>query len=57
MQYPTLSSAKAINFASTTPFSPYYDIVWSFDYAISCNSNTVARSLVNGLVSAVNVVV
>ena len=42
MQYPTLSSAKAINFASTTPFSPYYDIVWSFDYAISGNENTEA---------------
>jgi hypothetical protein len=42
MQYPTLSSAKAINFASTTPFSPYYDIVWSFDYAISGNQNTEA---------------
>jgi hypothetical protein len=42
MQYPTLSSAKAINFASKTPFSPYYDIVWSFDYAISGNQNTEA---------------
>jgi hypothetical protein len=42
MQYPTLSAAKAINFASKTPFSPYYDIVWSFDYAISGNSNTEA---------------
>jgi hypothetical protein len=42
MQYPTLSSAKAINFASKTSFSPYYDIVWSFDYAISGNQNTEA---------------
>lgn len=42
MQYPTLSSAKAINFCSTTPFSPFYDIVWSFDYAISGNQNTEA---------------
>lgn len=42
MQYPTLSAAKAINFAAKTPFSPYYDIVWSFDYAISGNANTEA---------------
>lgn len=42
MQYPPLTSAKAINFASQTSFSPYYDIVWSFDYAISGNSNTEA---------------
>jgi hypothetical protein len=42
MQYPPLTSAKAINFASQTSFSPYYDIVWSFDYAISGNPNTEA---------------
>lgn len=42
MQYPTLISPKAINFGSKVGFSPYYDIVWSFDYAISGNDSTEA---------------
>lgn len=41
MLYPTLPiTAKAFNLASKGAYSPYYDIVWSFDYAISGNSNT-----------------
>lgn len=42
MEYPILSNAKAINLAAPTPLSPYYDVVWSFDYAISGNANTEA---------------
>jgi hypothetical protein len=43
MQYPVLNSnSKAINLASTASYSCMYDIVWSFDYAISGNSNTEA---------------
>ena len=42
MQYPTLLSAKAINFCSESSFSPFFDIVWSFDYAISGSQNTEA---------------
>jgi len=43
MQYPSLNSnSKAINLASTASYSCMYDIVWSFDYAISGNNNTEA---------------
>lgn len=43
MLYPTLpATAKAFNLASKSAYSPFYDIVWSFDYAISGNSNTEA---------------
>lgn len=43
MQYPVLNSnSKAINIASKTSYSCMYDIVWSFDYAISGNNNTEA---------------
>lgn len=42
MQYPTLLSAKAINFCSKSSFSPFFDIVWSFDYAISGSPSTEA---------------
>lgn len=43
MQYPILSnSAKAINIASLESYSSLYDIVWSFDYAISGNTSTEA---------------
>ena len=43
MQYPVLNSnSKAINLASKASYSCMYDIVWSFDYAISGNSNTEA---------------
>jgi len=36
------SGSKAINLASKDSYSCMYDIVWSFDYAISGNSNTEA---------------
>lgn len=43
MQYPILPlSSKAINIASTKGYCSLYDIVWSFDYAISGNQNTEA---------------
>lgn len=43
MQYPVLNNnSKAINLASNDSYSWLYDIVWSFDYAISGNSNTEA---------------
>ena len=43
MQYPVLNStSKAINLASKNSYSCMYDIVWSFDYAISGNSSTEA---------------
>lgn len=43
MEYPALpSNAKAINIIGTEYFSSLYDIVWSFDYAISGNANTEA---------------
>jgi hypothetical protein len=43
MIYPALNgSSKAINIASNNSYSCMYDIVWSFDYAISGNSNTEA---------------
>jgi len=43
MQYPSLpANAKSLNIASSGVFSPYFDIVWSFDYAISGNSSTEA---------------
>ena len=43
MVYPTFTiNTKAINIASSYGYSPYFDIVWSFDYAISGNSNTEA---------------
>lgn len=43
MQYPSLNSnSKAINLASTVSYSCMYDLVWSFDYAISGNNNTEA---------------
>ncbi len=43
MQYPLLNSnSKVINLASKASYSCLYDIVWSFDYAISGNSNTEA---------------
>ena len=43
MQYPVLnSSSKAINLASKDSYSCLYDLVWSFDYAISGNPNTEA---------------
>jgi len=41
MQYPALpTNAKCINFASNGAYSPFFDIVWSFDYAIVGNSQT-----------------
>ena len=43
MVYPTFTiNTKAINIASSYGYSPYFDIVWSFDYAISGNSSTEA---------------
>lgn len=43
MVYPTFTvNTKAFNIASNYGYSPYYDIVWSFDYAISGNNNTEA---------------
>ena len=43
MIYPTFTiQPKALNFASEYTYSPYSDIVWSFDYAISGNNNTEA---------------
>lgn len=43
MQYPVLnSSSKAINLASKDSYSCLYDLVWSFDYAISGNPDTEA---------------
>lgn len=43
MQYPSLpANAKSLNIASSGAYSPYFDIVWSFDYAISGNSSTEA---------------
>jgi len=43
MVYPTFTiNTKAINIASAYGYSPYFDIVWSFDYAISGNSSTEA---------------
>jgi hypothetical protein len=41
MQYPALpTNAKCINFASSGAYSPFFDIVWSFDYAIVGGSGT-----------------
>jgi hypothetical protein len=41
MQYPALpANAKSINFASSEAYSPFFDIVWSFDYVIHGNSQT-----------------
>lgn len=43
MQYPVMnSSSKAINLASKNSYSCMYDIVWSFDYAISGSPSTEA---------------
>ena len=43
MIYPTFTiQPKALNIASDYTYSPYSDIVWSFDYAISGNNNTEA---------------
>jgi len=43
MVYPKFTiNTKAFNIASSYSYSPYYDIVWSFEYAISGNSNTEA---------------
>jgi hypothetical protein len=43
MQYPVLNSdSKAINLASKDSYSCLYDLVWSFDYAISGNPSTEA---------------
>jgi hypothetical protein len=43
MQYPLLNNnSKAINLASKDSYSCLYDIVWSFDYAISGNPSTEA---------------
>ena len=43
MVYPTFTvNTKAFNIASISGYSPYYDIVWSFEYAISGNSSTEA---------------
>jgi len=43
MQYPLLNNnSKAINLASDDSYSCLYDIVWSFDYAISGNPSTEA---------------
>jgi hypothetical protein len=43
MLYPSLgNNAKAINMVSKDAYSPFYDIVWSFDYAISGNPSTEA---------------
>jgi len=43
MYYPKFTiDTKAINMASKYGYSPYSDIVWSFDYAISGNNNTEA---------------
>jgi hypothetical protein len=43
MVYPKFTiNTKAFNIASSYNYSPYYDIVWSFEYAISGNSNTEA---------------
>jgi len=40
MQYPALpNTTKCINFASSGAYSPFFDIVWSFDYAIVGDSN------------------
>ena len=47
MVYPTINSnAKSFNLVSLSGYSPYYDIVWSFDYAISGNNNTEAGLVV-----------
>ena len=35
-------NTKSVNIASKYAFSPYFDIVWSFEYAISGNKNTEA---------------
>lgn len=43
MVYPTFTiDTKAINIASKHGYSPYSDIVWSFDYAISGSDSTQA---------------
>ena len=43
MQYPVMnSSSKAINLASKDSYSCMYDVVWSFDYAISGSPSTEA---------------
>jgi hypothetical protein len=43
MEYPVLpANSKAFNILGTEYFSSLYDIVWSFDYAISGNANTEA---------------
>lgn len=43
MYYPKFTiDTKAINMASIYGYSPYSDIVWSFDYAISGNDTTEA---------------
>lgn len=43
MQYPVMnSSSKAINLASKDSYSCMYDLVWSFDYAISGSPSTEA---------------
>lgn len=43
MVYPTFTiDTKTTNIASKYGYSPYSDIVWSFDYAISGNNNTEA---------------
>lgn len=41
MQYPALlpNTTKCINFASNGAYSPFFDIVWSFDYAIVGGQN------------------
>jgi len=41
MLYPSLSSnAKSLNLVSKDAYSPFYDIVWSFDYIINGTSLT-----------------
>jgi hypothetical protein len=41
MQYPALpANTKCINFASSGAYSPFFDIVWSFDYAIVGSTQT-----------------
>jgi hypothetical protein len=43
MVYPTFTvNTKAINIASKVGYQPHFDIVWSFEYAISGNSSTEA---------------
>ena len=36
------TNTKAVSIASKYAYTPYFDIVWSFEYAISGNLNTEA---------------